>query len=164
MKILLHLFLISTLTLGYANLFQAQVAQIVIKGEVLNTTSKVKDYTINVYENGKMTNSMEMTKNTFNYAIPKNSEVMLEFIANGHYAKRIAFDTKLDEELKKVPRLDLRMNLVEKSENDNCAGIRDLLDLPTAFITYSAKREYYDKNLEYSKIIKKEIENQLASR
>ena len=105
-----------------------------------------------------------MKKNTFSYPIPMNSEVMLEFIAPDHYSKRIAFDSKLSSELKKVPRLDLKMNLVEKSPNDKCDDIQDLLDMPTAFITYSSKQEYYDKNLEYSKIIKKEIETQLAAR
>ena len=142
----------------------AQKDQIVIKGEVVNSTSKVNDYTINVYEKGKVVSSMDLTKNTFSYTVPKDSEIMLEFVAAGHYTKRIAFDSKLDESLKKIPRLDLKMNLIEKAEGDHCESILDLLDMPTAFITYSNEKEYFDKNLRYSKVIKKEIEDQLALR
>jgi hypothetical protein len=164
MKSLRKLLLIGLMSLGCITMTFGKDAQIVIKGEVVNSTTKIKSYTINIYENGKMTNTLVMTKNTFNYPLPANSEVMLEFVAEGHYAKRIAFDTNLNPELIKVPRLDLKMNLVEKSDTDNCHEIQDLLDMPTAFITYSSEKEYYDKNLKFSAVIKKEIKEQLGVR
>jgi len=164
MKRLLPFAFSSALILGSLSSANAQSPQIVIKGEVVNSTDKVKNYHVNVYQNGKITESLDMSKNIFNYSIPTDSEVMLEIIADGHFAKRIAFDSKLGDDVKKVPRFDITMNLIEKSDNKNYSDIQDLLDMPSAFITYSNDREFFDKNLQYSKVIKKGIKDQLASK
>lgn len=164
LKRLLSLTFSSALIVGLISSANTQSPQVVIKGEVVNSTEKVKNYHVNVYQNGKIIESLDMNKNVFNYSIPNDSEVMLEIIADDHYTKRIAFDSKLGDDVKKVPRFDITMNLIEKSSTDNYSDFQDLLDMPSAFITYSNEREYFDKNLKYSKVIKKEIKDHLASK
>lgn len=133
--------------------------QIRIKGHVVNTVDPVKNFELKVYEKGQLIYKTKSDNGKFDYTIPLNAEVMLEFSAEDHYTKRIAFASVLvaNEDLKKLPTMVLEVNLISESRYPELEEVEDLLDLPVAFITHDAKGNYYDLNKKQSGVLYKEL-------
>ena len=91
-----------------------------------------------------------------------NHKILLEFecLDDKHYVKRIAFNTNLPEEVRKIPFFDLTINLVEKRLWNIKDKDLDILDLPVAYLNYDYKKKiWYDKNAKYSRVINKKIKS-----
>ena len=87
---------------------------------------------------------------------------MLEFecLDGDHYIKRIAFNTNIPYDVKKIPFFDLTINLVEKKMWNIKENDKDILDYPVAYLNYDYKRKlWYDKNAKYSRVINKKIKS-----
>lgn len=129
-----------------------------VKGQILNSSGKVKKLMIRVIEMNKKIDTTVITNGKYNIELNLNSEYLIEFIADEHHIKRIAFNTEVPSEKKKIPYFDLKINLLEKYIWDLSEEDKDLLDFPVGYIKYNNSKElFYDYNKKYSKIIKKEI-------
>ena len=129
-----------------------------VKGQILNSSGKVKKLMIRVIEMNKKIDTTVITNGKYNIELNLNSEYLIEFIADEHHIKRIAFNTEVPSEKKKIPYFDLKINLLEKYIWDLSEEDKDLLDFPVGYIKYNYSKElFYDYNKKYSKIIKKEI-------
>jgi len=124
-----------------------------VKGNVVNTVEKVKEFGFNVFENGKVIYSHHSTNGKFEYRLPYNSSVMIEFMAEGHYTKRIALATNSKARLGDSPTLSMTMTLISTARYPELQKVQDLLDFPAAFITYDRAGVSYDKNEDFSRVI-----------
>ena len=90
--------------------------------------------------------------------IPLETEILLEFIAQGH-CKTNCTDTHVNGK-KKLPFFDLKINLNEIDLWNLSEKNLDLMDFPVAYIRYNFKKKlFYDSNEKYSRIINKELSN-----
>ena len=113
---------------------------------------------IRIIEMNKIVDTAIITNGKYNINLNLNAEYLLEFIAEDHHVKRIAFNTEIPSNKKKIPYFDLKINLLEKYIWQLSDEDKDLLDLPVGYIKYSETKElFYDYNKKYSKIINKEI-------
>jgi len=124
-----------------------------VKGNVVNTVEKVKEFDFNVFENGKVIYSHHSNNGKFEYRLPYNSSVMIEFIADGHYTKRIALATNSKARLGGGPTLSMTMTLISTMRYPELQKMQSLMDFPAAFITYDRAGVSYDKNEDFSRVI-----------
>ena len=123
------------------------------KGNVVNTQEKLKNFDFNVFENGKVIYSHQCTNGKFEYTLPYNSSVMVEFNADGHFSKRIALESNSKARLGDGPVLSMTVTLLSTNRFPELDEIQDLLDFPAAFITYDRAGVSYDKNEEFTRVI-----------
>ncbi|MBL4703097.1 MAG: hypothetical protein JKY54_01150 [Flavobacteriales bacterium] len=167
MKKLAYLSLISLLLLATSpthagnNESKSESLSIHVKGHVLNTVGKVRKFSLNVYEKGQLIYKMKSYNGKFEYILPFNSEVMLEFIAEDHYVKRIAVRSSPKSDLKKVPTLILSINMLSSARFPELSVLEDLLDFPSAFLAYNDKGKLLNLNKHASKVIYAELDKAL---
>ena len=151
------LFLTSLFLENHSTYSQEEQQHLQVKGQILNSSGKVKKVLIRIIELEHKADTILINKGKYNIELNLNSEFLLEFIAEDHFIKRIAFNTEISKK-KKIPYFDLKINLHEKYIWEISEDDKDLLDLPVAYIKYDSKKDlFYDYNKKYSKIIKKEI-------
>ena len=137
---------------------------ILIKGHVINEYDKVKHVKMNVYNNGKLLFSQQIVNGKFQYKIPADIDVMLEFEAINHYNKRIAFSApKLGESLEEIPTLVLTVQMYSLTAHPELKEIEDIMDFPSAFIRLDRNGNYFDLNKKQSDIVNNEIDEVLHS-
>lgn len=130
-----------------------------VKGQIVNSQGRVPNVLIRLVEKNKAADSLIIKSGRYDMLIPLETEILLEFIAQGHYVKRIAFDTHVNGK-KKLPFFDLKINLNEIDLWNLSEKNLDLMDFPVAYIRYNFKKKlFYDSNEKYSRIINKELSN-----
>ncbi len=128
-----------------------------IKGHIVNSIGRVPNVIIRVINLNTTIDTVKINHGRYDILIPLETEVLLEFIAQDHYTKRIAFDTHVNGK-KKLPFFDLKINLHEKNLWNLSDENLDLMDFPVAFIKYDFKKKvFFDFNKKYSQIISKEL-------
>ena len=153
--LILILFLVNSYLTSYS---QDNQKHLQVKGQIFNSSGKVKNLMIRIIEMNKIVDTAIITNGKYNINLNLNAEYLLEFIAEDHHVKRIAFNTEIPSNKKKIPYFDLKINLLEKYIWQLSDEDKDLLDLPVGYIKYSETKElFYDYNKKYSKIINKEI-------
>lgn len=133
-----------------------------IKGKTFNTTGKVHDVRIRVVHDDGVVDTIISNNGKYNLHLEMNHKILLEFecLDNKHYIKRIAFNTNVPIETKKIPYFDLTINLVEKDKWNVQDKDEGIFDLPVAYLNYDFKKKmWYDKNDTYSRIINKKIKS-----
>jgi hypothetical protein len=133
-----------------------------IKGQTFNTTGILNNVRIRiVYENGEIDTIMS-NSGKYNLYLELNHKILIEFesLDNKHFIKRIAFNTYVPSEIKKIPFFELTMNLIEKDKWNVIEKDEGIFDLPIAYLFYDfEKKLWYDKNNIQSKIINKKIKS-----
>jgi hypothetical protein len=131
-----------------------------IKGSIINMGGKVKNTTIRIVHDNGVVDTVMSKKGKYNLRLEVNHKILIEFISEGNYTKRIAFNTEVSKSQKSIPFFELTINLVEtdlwriKEEDE------DVFDLPVAYITYNSKKKmWYDQNSKYSRVINKKIKS-----
>jgi hypothetical protein len=147
------------LTFGYA---QADKKKDNMSFEVTSVIKcenrKLKEGKLLIYKEGVLIDEMETENGKFELTLPKGSHYMLEFRNEECFTKRIALNTTTEDNEADVPVLDLTMTLIPIASNYIAEEDLDLFDFPVAYIAYDVKKkEYYDKNKTYSKIIMDDI-------
>ena len=133
-----------------------------IKGQTFNTKGKVHDVRIRIVHDDGVIDTIISNSGKYNLHLELNHKILIEFecLDNKHYIKRIAFNTSVPNDTKRIPYFDLTMNLVEKDKwnvKDKDVGI---FDLPVAYLNYDFDQKlWYDKNDKYSRIINKKIKS-----
>ena len=130
-----------------------------VKGQIVNSLGRVSNVFIRLVEKNKTADTILVKSGRYDIYIPLETEILIEFIAENHYTKRIAFDTHVNGK-KKLPFFDLKINLNEISLWNLSEENIDLMDFPVAYIRYNFKKKlFYDSNEKYSRIISKELSN-----
>ena len=119
-----------------------------IDGELLT------DFTVTVYEKGKVIYETVPKDGTFFFAVAIESEAMIEISADGFYSKRIAFKSKPELITVEVPVCELDMVLYNKEDYPELAELEDVMDMPVAFLAYDRFGNVYDINEEQSNALK----------
>ena len=133
-----------------------------IKGQTFNTLGKVHDVRIRVVHDDGVIDTINSNNGKYNLHLEMNHKILIEFecLDNKHYIKRIAFNTNVPNETKRIPYFDLTMNLVEKDKWNVQDKDKGIFDLPVAYLNYDFdKKLWYDKNDKYSRIINKRIKS-----
>ncbi len=131
-----------------------------IKGKVLHSTGKVKNVSIRIVHDDGIIDTVLAKKGKYNLHLELNHKILLEFecLDVQHYTKRIAFNTNVPKNTKKIPYFDLTINLVEKSLFDSKENDTFLLDVPVGFLTYDSKKGvWFDSNAKYSRVINSKL-------
>lgn len=129
-----------------------------IKGSILNMGGKVKNTLIRIVHDDGVVDTVVSKKGKYNLRLEVNHKILIEFISEGNYTKRIAFNTQVPKSQKSIPFFDLTINLVETDLWKIREEDEDVLDLPVAYITYNSKKKlWYDQNSKYSRVINKKI-------
>ena len=135
---------------------------ILIKGHVINEYHKVEQFKMNVYNNGRLLFSQEVKNGKFQYEIPSDIDVMLEFEASNHYTKRISFSApKLAGNLDEIPTLILTVQMYSITEYPELKSIQDIMDFPSAFIWLDRNGNYFDLNKKHLDIVNNETDEVL---
>jgi hypothetical protein len=125
----------------------------------MNFDKKLKVAELLVYNGGVLYEKFETSNGKFDIALPINNTFMFEFKVNNHYSKRIAFNTETECLVGDIPELYLTMKLIPKDIQYLAKEDLDLLDFPVAYIAFDcAKKEFFDINKSYSKILNNEID------
>tara|TARA_B100001287_G_scaffold125390_2_gene105685 strand:+ start:17166 stop:17663 length:498 start_codon:yes stop_codon:yes gene_type:complete len=127
-----------------------------IKGKVLHSTGKVKNVSIRIVHDDGVIDTVFAKNGKYNLHLELNHKILLEFecIDVKHYTKRIAFNTNVPKNTKRIPYFDLTINLVEMSLFDSKENDTFLLDVPVGFLTYDSKKGvWFDSNAKYSRVI-----------
>ena len=133
-----------------------------IKGQIFNTTGKVHDVRIRIVHDDGVIDTVNSKNGKYNLHLEMNHKILLEFecLDNKHYIKRIAFNTNVPSNTKKIPYFDLTINLVEKDKWNVKDKDEGIFDLPVAYLNFDfEKKLWYDKNDAYSRIINKKIKS-----
>ena len=133
-----------------------------IKGQIFNTTGKVHDVRIRIVHDDGVIDTVNSKNGKYNLHLEMNHKILLEFecLDNKHYIKRIAFNTNVPNNTKKIPYFDLTINLVEKDKWNVKDKDEGIFDLPVAYLNFDfVKKLWYDKNDVYSRIINKKIKS-----
>tara|TARA_B110000305_G_scaffold89472_1_gene100872 strand:+ start:109 stop:651 length:543 start_codon:yes stop_codon:yes gene_type:complete len=133
-----------------------------IKGQTFNTTGKVHDVRIRIVHDDGVIDTVNSKNGKYNLHLEMNHKILLEFecLDNKHYIKRIAFNTNVPNNTKKIPYFDLTINLVEKDKWNVKDKDEGIFDLPVAYLNFDfEKKLWYDKNDAYSRIINKKIKS-----
>ena len=133
-----------------------------IKGQTFNTTGKVHDVRIRIVHDDGVIDTVNSKNGKYNLHLEMNHKILLEFecLDNKHYIKRIAFNTNVPNNTKKIPYFDLTINLVEKDKWNVKDKDEGIFDLPVAYLNFDfVKKLWYDKNDAYSRIINKKIKS-----
>ena len=137
---------------------------ILIKGQVINEYQKVEEFKMNVYNNGRLLFSQEVKNGKFEYKIPLDIDVVLEFEAINHYTKRIALSAiKLRDALVEAPTLVLTVQMFSLINYHELKSIQDIMDFPSAFIWLDRNGNYFDLNKKQMDIVNNEIDEVLHS-
>ncbi len=131
-----------------------------IKGKVLHSTGKVKNVSIRIVHDDGIIDTVLAKKGKYNLHLELNHKILLEFecLDVQHYTKRIAFNTNVPKNTKRIPYFDLTINLVEKSLFDSKENDTFLLDVPVGFLTYDSKKGvWFDSNAKYSRVINSKL-------
>ncbi|MBT5403734.1 MAG: hypothetical protein HOL28_09840 [Crocinitomicaceae bacterium] len=133
-----------------------------IKGHVVNEYDNVKHFKMNVYHNSKLLVSQYATDGKFEYKIPLDIDVVLEFEAINHYTKRIALSAiKLRDALVEAPTLVLTVQMFSLINYHELKSIQDIMDFPSAFIWLDRNGNYFDLNKKQMDIVNNEIDEVL---
>ena len=128
-----------------------------IKGQIVNSLGRVSNVVIRLIEKNKIPDTIIAKSGRYDILIPLETEILIEFIADNYYTKRIAFDTHVNGK-KKLPFFDLKINVNEIALWNLSEDNLDLMDFPVAYIRYNFKKKlFYDSNEKYSRIISKEL-------
>jgi hypothetical protein len=133
-----------------------------IKGQTFNTLGKVHDVRIRVVHDDGVIDTTISNNGKYNLHLEMNHKILIEFecLDKKHYIKRIAFNTNVPSNTKRIPYFDLTMNLVEKDKWDVHDKDEGIFDFPVAYLNYDfEKKLWYDKNDKYSRIINKKIKS-----
>lgn len=133
-----------------------------IKGKSFNSSGKVHNVRIRIVHDDGVIDTLLSSNGKYNLHLEMNHKILIEFecLDNMHYIKRIAFNTQVPDNIKRIPFFDLTMNLVEKNLWEIKDSDLDLLDLPVAYLNYDLERGlWYDKNAAFSRIINKKIKS-----
>lgn len=135
-----------------------------IKSNFYDSNEKVKNASLRITQNGITYKEFSTSNGKIEFTLPRNSQFMLEFSADGHFTKRIAINTELSNSINKVPMLMLSMTLIERSTPNLLEKDLELFDFPLVYLAFnSIKKYYYDRNKYYSEIIIKGL-NESAKR
>ena len=127
-----------------------------IKGKVLHSTGKVKNVSIRIVHDDGVIDTVLAKNGKYNLHLELNHKILLEFecLDVKHYTKRIAFNTNVPKNIKKIPLFNLTINLVEVSLFDSDENDTFLLDIPVGYLTYNSKNGvWFDSNAKYSRVI-----------
>ena len=127
-----------------------------IKGKVLHSTGKVKNVSIRIVHDDGVIDTVLAKNGKYNLHLELNHKILLEFecLDVKHYTKRIAFNTNVPNNIKKIPLFNLTINLVEVSLFDSDENDTFLLDVPVGYLTYNSKNGvWFDSNAKYSRVI-----------
>jgi len=133
-----------------------------IKGQTFNTSGKVHDVRIRVVHDDGVIDTINSNNGKYNLHLEMNHKILIEFecLDNKHYIKRIAFNTSVPNDTKRIPYFDLTMNLVEKDKWNVKDKDEGIFDFPVAYLNFDFdKKLWYDKNDKYSRIINKKIKS-----
>ena len=133
-----------------------------IKGKTFNSSGKVHNVSIRVIHDDNFIDTVFSFNGKYDLHLEFNHKILLEFecLDGDHYIKRIAFNTNIPDDVKKIPFFDLTINLVEKKMWNIKENDKDILDYPVAYLNYDYKRKlWYDKNAKYSRVINKKIKS-----
>lgn len=131
-----------------------------IKGKVLNTSGKVKNVSIRIVHDDGVIDTVLAKKGKYNLHLELNHKILLEFecLDVEHYTKRIAFNTNVPKNTKKIPFFDLTINLVEYSLFEIHDDDEFLLDIPVGFLNFNSRKGvWFDSNAKYSRVINKKL-------
>lgn len=128
-----------------------------IKGQIVNSLGRVSNVIIRLIRKDSFIDTIFISNGRYDILLPLENEILLEFISENHYTKRIAFNTHVNGR-KKLPFFDLKINLHQIDLWNLSADNLDLMDFPVAYIKYDFKKKiFFDFNQKYSKIISKEL-------
>lgn len=128
-----------------------------IKGQIVNSLGRVSNVIIRLIRKDSFIDTISISNGRYDILLPLENEILLEFISENHYTKRIAFNTHVNGR-KKLPFFDLKINLHQIDLWNLSADNLDLMDFPVAYIKYDFKKKiFFDFNQKYSKIISKEL-------
>ena len=133
-----------------------------IKGQTFNTLGKVHDVRIRIVHDDGVIDTIISNNGKYNLHLELNHKILIEFecLDDKHYIKRIAFNTSVPNDTKKIPYFDLTMNLVEKDKWNVQDKDEGIFDLPVAYLNFDFDQKlWYDKNDKYSRIINKKIKS-----
>ena len=131
-----------------------------IKGKVLHSTGKVKNVSIRIVHDDGIIDTIIAKNGKYNLHLELNHKILLEFewLDIKHYTKRIAFNTNVPKNTKRIPYFDLTINLVEKSLFNSKENDTFLLDVPIGYLTYDSKNGvWFDSNAKYSRVINSKL-------
>lgn len=116
---------------------------ILIKGITTNSgivdEYKRLDYvSINVYQNNSILTTLNSDNNgKFEFSIPVNSYITLEFKKDNFISKRILFDTRLAPTLKKIRPFNLEITMLNDIKEINTTD----MDFPITRVEYSEEAQ-----------------------
>jgi len=156
-KILKYICFISYIFLQFISYSQSHIGdRLHIKGKVLHSTGKVKNVSIRIVHDDGVIDTVMAKNGKYNLHLELNHKILLEFecLDVKHYTKRIAFNTNVPKDIKRVPYFDLTINLVEMTLFDSNENDTFLLDVPVGFLTFDSKKGvWFDNNAKYSRVI-----------
>lgn len=118
----------------------------VIKGittdmKVYEHTSRINDVSIHIYEyNTKITTYCTDENGKFEFTIPTNSYIVVEFQKENFISKRVLFDTRTDAKMKKIKPFNLEIVMINYKKGVEYGD----LDFPITRVEY--QEEYKDFN------------------
>ena len=128
-----------------------------VKGQIVNSLGRVPNVIIRLIRKDSFIDTVFIANGRYDLLLPLENEILLEFISETHYTKRIAFNTHVNGK-RKLPFFDLKINLYEIDLWNLSTENLDLMDFPVAYIKYDFKKKiFFDFNQKYSKIISKEL-------
>lgn len=131
-----------------------------IKGGIVNMSGKVKNAIIRIVHDNGIVDTIYSKKGKYNLHLEVNHKILIEFIAAGHYTKRVGFNTEVPETQKSIPLFDLTINLVETDLWQIKEEDEDVFDLLVPYLTYNSKKKmWYDQNSKYNRVINKKIKS-----
>jgi hypothetical protein len=127
-----------------------------ITGLVLRKGKPINDATIRlIYENEVILTSTIQNKPKFRYRLRKDCIYTIEFSKEGCVTRLVSISTKIPQGISTDPifRFDFDVELFEPAQNNNS----DMLDFPTAIISYDKTKGEFDYDRNYTNFIKNSI-------
>lgn len=137
---------------------------IIIKGittdmKAYENTHRINDVDINIYEyNTKITSYCTDEHGKFEFEIPKNSYIVVEFAKENFVSKRVLFDTRTSEKIKKIKPFNLEIVMIDYKEG---VGYGEL-DFPITRIEYVEEMKDFNYVKEYTDLRLKEQKKVIA--
>jgi len=119
----------------------------------LNSTENLKDVTINVYQfNRKVNEFGSEAMGQFNFEIPNNEYIVVEFLKDGFVPKRLLFDTRNKMlEIKKSKPFDLEIALIPIVSGVDFSE----LDFPITMVYFNNQYKDYQYDDKYTSLMLK---------
>ena len=131
-----------------------------IKGGIVNMGGKVKNSIIRIIHDDGVVDTVVSKKGKYNLHLEVNRKILIEFISEGHYTKRVGFNTEVQKTQKSIPLFDLTINLVETDLWQIKEEDEDIFDLLVPYLTYNSKKKmWYYQNSKYNRVINKKIKS-----